>query len=65
MQELLYETILVAIFLFYPAWRIFDRTGLNRSYSFTLLIPFIGLFVCAGILAYSTWHIKSIEEKHS
>ncbi len=63
MQELLYETLLIIILLFYPTWRIYGRAGLNKNFSFTLLIPFVGIFVCAAILAYSAWHVKSLEGK--
>jgi hypothetical protein len=63
MQELINQTFLLVIVLFYPVWRIYKRAGVNQNYCFTLLIPFVGIFVCAGILAFSTWHIKSLEDK--
>ena len=63
MQEIITETIIVVVLLFYPAWRIFDRAGVNQKFCFTLLIPFVGVMLCAGILAFSTWRIKIIENK--
>jgi len=60
-QEIITETIIWAVLLFYPAWRIYGRAGVNQNFCFTLFIPIAGVLICAGILAYSTWHIKTME----
>lgn len=39
----------------YPAWRIFDKAGLNPALSLFIFIPGIGVFVSVCILAFSVW----------
>ena len=58
------EAFLIAIFwqavlLLYPAWRIYRKVGLNPTISLTVLIPYLGFFICALILHYSEWQVKS------
>lgn len=52
------EFLLKVLFLMYPFFRIFKRAGLNSSLSFFLLIPYIGVFVCAIILGASSWKLN-------
>src|SRR5262245_40982319 len=56
----LYCLFLVAIVAFqiFLFWRIFSKTGQSGAMSLIGLIPGIGLFVCLGILAFSTWPIE-------
>ncbi len=62
MKEITIQTISIVILFLYPTWRIYDRVGLDKKFLLTLLIPYIGFFVCAAILAYSKWEIKNNKE---
>ena len=57
MGTLILQLLILAILLLYPAWRIYQRAGLNPYLSLTILVPYIGLLVCGIILAISDWHI--------
>ena len=57
-----YFYIAEAILLQYPAWRIYKRAGLNSAISLTVLIPGIGIFICALILAVSRWQVQAAED---
>lgn len=62
MEAYIIEIIVYAILLFYPAWRIFKRAGLNPALSLTVLIPAVGMFVGGLILALSTWKLNARPE---
>lgn len=57
MGTLILQLLILAILLLYPAWRIYQRAGLNPLLSLTILIPYIGLLVCGIILAVNDWQI--------
>jgi len=38
-----------------PLWRICQRAGLNPVISLIAIVPFLGLWVVAGILAFAPW----------
>lgn len=60
MEQFIYWVIAVAIFLFYPTWRISKRAGLNPTISLLAFIPYIGIFIFGLIVGYSKWnHISS------
>ena len=65
MSEYIYQVIIIAVILLYPIWRIFKRTGLNPLFSFSVFIPFIGIFVSGLILTFATWKLNAVEEGES
>jgi hypothetical protein len=58
METLLYQIILQAVLLLYPAWRIYSKAGLNPAISLTALIPGLGILLTALILAFSNWQVQ-------
>ena len=48
-------SIPVAVLLLVPAWRLFQRAGLPPLLSLLILVPTVGVFVVAGILAFARW----------
>lgn len=64
MEQHIIEIIVTAILLLYPTWRIFTRAGLIPALSLFVLIPGIGILICALILIFSNWKIKSLEENN-
>lgn len=58
MQELIYQVIAQTIIFLFPAWRIFRKAGLNPTFSLTVLIPILGILLCASILAFSKWQVQ-------
>lgn len=53
-MEALIGTLLVII----PLWRICGRAGFHPILSLIAIIPFLGLLVVAGILAFSEWPVS-------
>lgn len=53
---------LQGVFLLIPSWKIYKRAGLNPWLSLTILIPILGFFIAAAILAYSNWNVVTVEE---
>lgn len=47
-----------AIFLLYPAWRIYERVGLNPKMSLTVIIPHVGFIICGLFLLRGKWQIQ-------
>lgn len=41
--------------ILYPAWRIFQRAGLNPALSLLLLIPLVGYIIALCVLGFSKW----------
>ncbi len=60
MNELAIDIIAQAVLLLYPAWRIYGKAGLNPVTSLTLLIPYLGVPICALILVISKWNVQPI-----
>ena len=58
-EEILIETIFLAVFILFPVWKIYKRAGLNPYLSLTLLIPAFGFLIATVILAVSKWDIRS------
>jgi len=52
------DIIVIALMLRYPAWRIFNRAGLNPVFGLSILIPGLGIFIFGLILALSNWNIR-------
>lgn len=42
-----------AVLALYPAWRICRRFGVNPLLSLSLLVPFFGFVILAGLVAYA------------
>ncbi len=59
MNEIVFQIIIQAILLLYPAWRIYKKAGLNPAISLTVLIPGFGIFICALILVFTKWQITT------
>lgn len=47
--------VVVGILFVLPLWRIYEKVGLNPSYAFFALIPFAGLPLALGFLAFKDW----------
>lgn len=58
MDTSIYQVI-VAVFLLFPSWKIFQRAGLNPMLSLTLFIPTIGMLLAGLILALSEWKLST------
>lgn len=63
MKDLIYYFIGTAVVL-YPAWRIFQRAGLNPALSLLLFIPSLGYIVAVCVLGFSKWPNQS-QREHS
>ncbi|WP_416896815.1 MAG: hypothetical protein ACMVY4_14975 [Minwuia sp.] len=48
-------TVVIGILFVLPLWRINERAGLNPYYSLFALIPFAGLPLALGFLAFKPW----------
>lgn len=48
-------TVLVALILIFPAWKIFSKAGFHPALSLLLFIPFFGLTVAVIVLAFADW----------
>lgn len=55
MEDMIIQSLAQAILLLFPAWRIYKKAGLNPATSLTVLIPWLGFFICALILATTKW----------
>ena len=62
MENLILEIIVTAILLLYPAWRIFSKAGLAPALSLLVLIPGLGILICALILVFTNWSPRIAEE---
>ena len=62
-EQFLIEFTVVAIFLQFPVWRIYQRAGIKPVISLTVLVPVLGIFICGLILSLSEWQIQSLENK--
>ena len=58
-EVFVYQTVVIAVLLLFPVWKIFDRAGLNPKLSLTLFIPFVGMLVAGLILALSEWKLNA------
>ncbi len=48
-------TVVVGILFVLPLWRIFERVGMSPYMSLYALIPFAGLPLALGFLAFREW----------
>ena len=55
MTNTLEEIFCLALLLLIPAWKIFKKAGLNQYYCLLVLIPYLGVFIAALILAITKW----------
>ena len=56
-MSLFSSTIVTAILLLYPTWRISSRAGFPGPLSLVVLIPGLGIFILLIILAFVRWPI--------
>ena len=56
-MEFLFQMIILALLLLYPAWRIFARTGFSSAIALVVLIPGIGVLIALGVLAFAEWPV--------
>jgi len=47
--------LFLALVLIVPAWRVFDRAGLNPLWSLCLFIPVFGPLIVVLMLAFTRW----------
>lgn len=47
--------VVISILFILPLWRIADRAGLNPMISLYSLIPFAGLPLAMGLIAFKRW----------
>lgn len=47
--------LVAALIAIYPAWKIFDRAGLNPALSLLIFLPGLGWWIAGAILAFSKW----------
>jgi hypothetical protein len=57
-EELIIQIIVSAVLLLYPTWRIFGKAGLSPALSLIVLIPGLGVLICALILALTKWQVQ-------
>jgi hypothetical protein len=63
MEDIIIETIVLAVLLIFPFWKVYSRAGLNPYLSLTLLIPGFGLLIVSIILAVSKWEVNTERAK--
>ena len=56
-MEFIFQIIVLAILLLYPAWRIFSRTGFSPAIALVVLVPGVGLLIALGVLAFAEWPV--------
>jgi hypothetical protein len=44
-----------ALVVMIPLWRICQRAGLPAALALIALVPYVGIFVVAAVLAFSRW----------
>lgn len=49
------RTIVYAVLLIIPAWKIFKKVGKSPYWSLICGIPYLGLLIALFILAFSKW----------
>jgi hypothetical protein len=47
--------VFAALIVIFPAWKIFQRAGLNPALSLFVFLPFLGWWIAGAILAFSKW----------
>ncbi len=52
---LLMYFLVVGVFIIYPLWRIFRRAGLDPVLSLLIFVPFFGVLMVSGLLAFRRW----------
>ncbi len=57
-----YWYVAEVILLQYPVWLLFKRVGIIPWFSLIVLIPFLGIIICALIMALSKWQIQPMSE---
>lgn len=54
----LFVWAILALLLVYPAWRIFERTGLSPALGLLVLIPGFGGLIALAVLAFAEWPVQ-------
>ena len=54
-MPLIVASLIFALIVIYPLWRISARAGLPKWPAFTVFIPIIGPPIVAYLLAFSRW----------
>lgn len=64
MENFVFKYLYIAevILLLYPVWRIYRRIGISPWLSFIVLIPGLGIIICALVMALSKWQLQSAQE---
>lgn len=57
-MELIF-TIIFAILVIVPLWRICSRAGFNGALSLLAIVPWLGIVIIGAILSFSTWPVKA------
>jgi len=57
-SEFMLSYLSFAALVFIPLFNIFRRSGLNRGLSAFLFVPYSGLFIVLGILAFKRWPVE-------
>jgi hypothetical protein len=54
-MEALLMTVVLAVLVVVPLFRIMKKAGLNPAWSFLIVIPGLGYLAVIGILAFAEW----------
>ncbi len=57
-----YWYIAEIVLLLYPVWRLYKRVGIFPWLSLIVLIPGLGIIICALIMSLSKWQFQSAPE---
>jgi len=49
------QYLIYVVLIFYPAWRILKRAGLNPAWAYLVFLPGLGPIAVIIILVYSDW----------
>tara|TARA_B100000686_G_scaffold354864_1_gene467784 strand:- start:1967 stop:2209 length:243 start_codon:yes stop_codon:yes gene_type:complete len=56
--EFMMSYLVFAAVVFIPIFNMFRRAGLNRAFSAFLFVPYTGMFIVFGILAFKRWPVE-------
>jgi uncharacterized membrane protein YhaH (DUF805 family) len=57
-MELIF-TVIFAVLVIVPLWRICSRAGFNGALSLLAIVPWLGIVIIGAVLSFSTWPVKS------
>lgn len=55
LHNLLYQYYFFVVTVFVPVIRIFERAGMRPWWTLVLAVPYLGFFLCLGVLALRRW----------